>query len=58
MRVCDKCGEKAVNVVSADNQIFDLCKEHHTKLLEFLTVADKPKRIGRPPKNPDQVPTH
>jgi hypothetical protein len=46
MRVCDKCGEKANFIFSVDHQLFDLCKEHQQKLLEFLT--EEPKRRGRP----------
>lgn len=54
MRVCDKCQEKADYVISVDHQIFDLCKEHHGQVIQFLTVPEVKKR-GPKPKNLESI---
>ena len=54
MRICDTCGEKAVDeiILKADDTRVDICGGCRDKVLQALRPEKKieEKRRGRPPK--------
>lgn len=54
MRVCDRCGEKAVDeiIIKSEDTHTDVCGGCRELVLQALRPGEK--RRGRPPKNLEQ----